>query len=83
MIRYLKRGKDASAKAEADAEVRKTVEEILRNIEGQGDKAVRSYSNNLINGIQRISGLVRTRLKKPFLNYRLENWKTFNLHRNR
>jgi sulfopropanediol 3-dehydrogenase len=44
MIRYLKRGKDASAKAEADAEVRKTVEEILRNIEGQGDKAVRSYS---------------------------------------
>lgn len=44
MIRYLKRGKDASAKAEADAEVRKTVEEILRNIEDQGDKAVRSYS---------------------------------------
>ena len=44
MIRYLKRGKDASAKAEADAQVRKTVEEILRNIESQGDKAVRAYS---------------------------------------
>ena len=32
MIRYLKRGKDASAKAEADAEVRKIVDEILRNV---------------------------------------------------
>ena len=45
MIRYLKRGKDAYAKAEADAEVRKIVDEILRNIESQGDKAVRTYSN--------------------------------------
>jgi len=45
MIRYLKRGKDASAKAEADAEVRKIVDEILRNIESHGDKAVRTYSN--------------------------------------
>ena len=44
MIRYLKRGKDASAKAEADAEVRKIVDEILRNIESKGDEAVRAYS---------------------------------------
>ncbi|MEN9627458.1 MAG: histidinol dehydrogenase [Pseudomonadota bacterium] len=44
MIRYLKRGKDAAALAAADAQVRSTVEGILRDIEQRGDEAVREYS---------------------------------------
>jgi len=44
MIRYLKRGKDATSVAEADAKVRSTVEGILRDIEDGGDSAVREYS---------------------------------------
>ena len=44
MIRYLKRGKDAAALADADAQVRSTVEGILRDIQARGDEAVRAYS---------------------------------------
>lgn len=44
MKRYLKRGKDPSEIAEADAKVRKTVEDILRDIEERGDAAVRELS---------------------------------------
>ncbi|NBQ96134.1 MAG: histidinol dehydrogenase, partial [Betaproteobacteria bacterium] len=44
MIRYLKRGKDAAAIAEVDAQVRTTVEGILKDIEQRGDEAVRDYS---------------------------------------
>lgn len=44
MIRYLKQGKDAAAIAAADAQVRSTVEGILKNIEMRGDEAVREYS---------------------------------------
>ncbi|MFN0184049.1 MAG: histidinol dehydrogenase, partial [Aquabacterium sp.] len=44
MIRYLKRGQDAAALAQADAKVRQTVEGILRDIEARGDEAVRAYS---------------------------------------
>ena len=44
MIRYLKRGKDAQAKSDADARVRATVEGILKDIEARGDAAVREYS---------------------------------------
>ncbi len=44
MIRYLKRGKDAASIAAADAQVRSTVEGILKNIEERGDEAVREYS---------------------------------------
>jgi sulfopropanediol 3-dehydrogenase len=44
MIRYLKRGKDAASIAAADAQVRNTVEGILKNIEERGDDAVREYS---------------------------------------
>ncbi len=44
MIRYLKQGKDAQAKSDADAKVRATVEDILKNIEARGDIAVREYS---------------------------------------
>lgn len=43
-IRYLKRGKDAAALAEADTQVRQTVERILKDIEQGGDAAVRRYS---------------------------------------
>ena len=41
MARHLKRGIDASTKAEADARVRATVEAILKDIEARGDAAVR------------------------------------------
>lgn len=44
MIRYLKRGKDAAAVADADAKARAIVEDILRDVEQRGDEAVRAYS---------------------------------------
>ena len=44
MIRYLKRGKDAQGRADDDAQVRATVEGILKDIEQRGDAAVRDYS---------------------------------------
>ncbi|MEO6626870.1 MAG: histidinol dehydrogenase, partial [Burkholderiaceae bacterium] len=44
MIRYLKRGKDAQGRADDDAQVRATVEGILKDVERRGDAAVRDYS---------------------------------------
>ena len=44
MIRYLKRGASASTLAEADAKVRSIVEGILKDVEADGDAAVRRYS---------------------------------------
>jgi sulfopropanediol 3-dehydrogenase len=44
MARFLKRGRDAAAVAEDDAKVRRTVEEILRRVETEGDDAVRALS---------------------------------------
>ncbi len=44
MIRYLKQGKDAQTKSDADAKVRATVEGILKDVEQRGDAAVREYS---------------------------------------
>jgi sulfopropanediol 3-dehydrogenase len=43
-IRHLKRGQDAAALAQADVQVRQTVEGILAGIEQRGDAAVREYS---------------------------------------
>ncbi|NBB82460.1 MAG: histidinol dehydrogenase, partial [Alphaproteobacteria bacterium] len=47
MARYLKEGKDAASIAEADAKVRRTVEETLADIEARGDAAVRDLSQRL------------------------------------
>ncbi|MGE0279683.1 MAG: histidinol dehydrogenase [Rhizobiaceae bacterium] len=44
MIRHLKTAKSAEARAEDDAKVRSTVEDILKNIETRGDAAVRDLS---------------------------------------
>lgn len=44
MIRHLKTAKSAEARAEDDAKVRITVEDILKNIETRGDAAVRDLS---------------------------------------
>jgi len=44
MAKWLKRGKDAVARAEADRQVRATVEGILADIEKRGDQAVRELS---------------------------------------
>ncbi len=44
MIRQLKQGRPAAAKAELNAQVRTTVEEILGAIEQRGDAALRDYS---------------------------------------
>jgi sulfopropanediol 3-dehydrogenase len=44
MIRYLKRGKDAQGRADDDAQVRATVEGLLKDIAQRGDTAVREYS---------------------------------------
>ena len=49
MIRYLKRGKDAQGRADDDAQVRTTVEGILKDIEQRGDDAVRAYSRKFDN----------------------------------
>ncbi len=43
-ITYLKRGKTEAARAEDDARVRATVEDVLRDIEARGDVAVRALS---------------------------------------
>ena len=43
-VEYLKRGKPEADRAEDDAKVRATVEEILKDIETRGDTAVREYS---------------------------------------
>lgn len=44
MARFLKRGRDAEARAEDDAKVRATVEGILADIAARGDAAVREMS---------------------------------------
>ena len=44
MIRYLKKGKDAQGRAEDDAQVRATVEGILKDVQARGDDAVRALS---------------------------------------
>lgn len=44
MIRYLKKGKTIETKAELNSQVRTTVESIIRDIEQQGEAAVRTYS---------------------------------------
>lgn len=44
MIRYLKKGRDVEALAAADAKVRSTVEDIIKNVSARGDAAVRAYS---------------------------------------
>ena len=44
MIRYLKQGSTAEAKAIEDSKIRERVEQILRDIEKRGDAAVREYS---------------------------------------
>lgn len=49
MAIWLKRGKDAEAKAEADRQVRATVETILGDIEKRGDDAVRDLSRKFDN----------------------------------
>jgi sulfopropanediol 3-dehydrogenase len=43
-VRYLKQGKDPAARAEADRQVRETVERILADVEARGDAAVRELS---------------------------------------
>src|SRR6187549_2183487 len=49
MARWLKRGKDVAARAEADRQVRATVETILGDIEARGDDAVRDLSRKFDN----------------------------------
>ena len=44
MPRYLKTGIDEAARADADSEVRRTVEDVLADVEARGDAAVREYS---------------------------------------
>jgi len=46
---WLKRGKDAEQRAEADRQVRATVEGILADIEKRGDEAVRELSREVDN----------------------------------
>jgi sulfopropanediol 3-dehydrogenase len=49
MIRYLKRGKDVGIKAQDDAKVKTTVENIIQDIESRGDSAVVEYSKKFDN----------------------------------
>lgn len=44
MSRYLKKGKSESDIRNADADIRKTVEKIIRDVEENGDLAVRKYA---------------------------------------
>ena len=49
MIRYLKTGASVETRAEADRQVRETVEKTLADIEANGDKAVRELSEKFDN----------------------------------
>src|SRR5689334_6798981 len=49
MVRYLKKSKNASESAAAEATVRATVERILSDIEKRGDVAVRELSQKFDN----------------------------------
>lgn len=49
MIHYLKKGKPAEVKAELNTQVRNTVEQIIRDIETDGEAAVRQYSQKFDN----------------------------------
>lgn len=49
MIRYIKRSRDLMSRLEDDAKVRQTVEHIIKDIETQGDSAVREYSKKFDN----------------------------------
>ena len=49
MIKYLKRGKDAQGRLDDDAIVRQTVEGIIKDVEANGDSAVREYSKKFDN----------------------------------
>lgn len=49
MIRYIKRSRDLTSRLEDDAKVRQTVEHIIKDIETQGDSAVREYSKKFDN----------------------------------
>lgn len=49
MIKYLKRGKDVQIRLEEDVKVRKTVEDIIKDVEVRGDVAVREYSKKFDN----------------------------------
>jgi len=49
MARYLKHGIDADTKMKSDAKVRETVENILAEIEENGDATVRKYSEKFDN----------------------------------
>ena len=56
MARWLKRGKTVEARAEADRQVRATVETILGDIEKRGDDAVRDLSRKFDNWDRQTSG---------------------------
>jgi sulfopropanediol 3-dehydrogenase len=49
MIRHLKEGRSRSARAADDARVKRTVEEILADVEARGDAAVRDLSRKFDN----------------------------------
>lgn len=49
MIKYLKRGKNIQDRAEDDANVKVTVEGIIKDIEARGDLAVHEYSKKFDN----------------------------------
>ncbi|HTI07476.1 MAG TPA: histidinol dehydrogenase [Puia sp.] len=46
MARFLKKGKSASESKAADSKVRDTVEHMIREVEANGDRAVRKYSED-------------------------------------
>src|SRR5687768_9819000 len=49
MSRYLKKGKSESDIKNADADIRKTVEKIIKDVEENGDDAVRKYAASFDN----------------------------------
>jgi len=49
MAKFLKKGKDDSEKREADIQIKKQVEQIIKDIEERGDEAVRAWSKSFDN----------------------------------
>ncbi|TMO62511.1 histidinol dehydrogenase [Pseudoalteromonas aurantia] len=63
MIRYIKKGPTLEEKAESNKKVQKIVEDIIADIEKNGDSAVRSYSETFDNWTPKSYGLSKSEIK--------------------
>ena len=83
MIRYLKKGRDVEAVAAADAKVRTTVEDLIRNVAERGDAAVREYSQVRQLGAAELSPVARADRRGDRHTCPRASWRTSSSRRRR